>query len=115
MKVGPEQTESLAIFNSMMKTCREVLTILDILENVHKHKKSLRVATRMLNEATMMKPRVTESKVEFLMKILMETFDKYSNEYQSFIQNGNCHLIFNLSTSPTTIDDTSRWIDHLIN
>ena len=65
MKVGPEQTESLAIFNSMMETYKEVLTILDVLKDVHKHKKSLRVATRMLNEATSMKPRVTESEVEF--------------------------------------------------
>ena len=114
MKIGPEPTESIAIFKNMMETCREALTILDILENVHKHKKSLRVATRMLNEATKTKPQVTENEVEFLMKSTMEKFDKYFDEHQNFIRDGNCHLIFNLSTSPPIMDDKSRWIDNLL-
>ena len=48
------------------------------------------------------------------MKSIMETFDKYFDEHQNFIRDGNCHLIFNLSTIPPIMDDASRWIDHLL-
>ena len=56
MKVGPGKNESMAIFNHMMETCKEALAVLDNLRDMHKHKNSLRVATRMFNKATAMKP-----------------------------------------------------------
>ena len=68
----------------------------------------------MLNEATKSKPRMMKNKVEFLMKTIMETYDKYFDEHRNFIQNGNCHLIFNLSTSPPIMDEAPKWIDHLL-
>ena len=66
MKVGPEHTERLAIFNKMKETCNDALVVLDNLTNLHKHKNMLRIATRMFNEATAVKPQVDEDQVEFL-------------------------------------------------
>ena len=81
---------------------------------MHKHKNSLRIATRIFNEATAVKPQVAENQVEYLTKGLMGDFDKYTEGYQRYVQRGNHELIYNCRNSPESIDDMSRWIDHLI-
>ena len=82
MNVGPEQTETLAIFNQMMEACKEALVVLDNIKNMHTHKNALRIATRMFNKATAVKPQVAENQVEFLTRSLMEDIDKYTDGYQ---------------------------------
>ena len=105
--IGPDSTESRAVFELMMDNCRKALTTLNILENMHEHKRSLRIATRILDETTRMKPHVTGSELEFLIKTIMQTYSKYSDEYRTFAQDGNRHLLFNLDTNPLNLDKVS--------
>ena len=114
MKVGPEQTETLAIFNKMKETCNNALVVLDNLKNLHKHKNVLRTATRMFNEATAAKPQVDKDQVDFLTRTLMEAFDKYTDCHQKYTQGGNQRLIYNSRYSPEIISDITKWLDHII-
>ena len=112
METGPDQDQTLILFEDMQSTLTKALNVLN--KKLHSTKAELGAAMTLFNTTTLLRPPATEAQLAVLMKSMASAFDEYVPLYQVFINEGDHELVYKADTSPETYDDIAEWLIHLV-